>query len=108
MNGSIEFEHETDNELFEVNIKYHYVHYLPATWNDPAEGGGCEDMVFTVTGYVKYENGNVVEDLTNLTPEQEKELTARFTEMVESNFRLSNRIYDACCRDAETPKWDDD
>lgn len=108
MNGKLDHEYDTDEgEIFDLEIEYEYVPYRAATWDDPAEGGGCEEIIFKVTGYRQFdENGNPIQDLEKLTPEQSKELTDKFDKMVNDSQRLQDYFQDLCSKDAEDRRYD--
>lgn len=114
MNGKIEHEYDTEEgEVFDLQIEYSYVPYTPAKltadpyYSEPAEGGGCEEIIFKVVGYRQFdEEGNVVQDLEKLTPEQSKELTAKFDKTVSDSQRLYDYFQDLCNKDAEDRRDD--
>ena len=113
--GSLECEHDTEEgEVFDLEIKYSYVPYVPARItrdpydSEPADGGYCEDIIFKVIGYRQYdEDGNTTLnlELRKLTPEQTKELTAKFEKLLESNNRLDGYFHELCMKDVEG--WED-
>lgn len=86
----MKYDYDTENgEVFKLEIEYEYAPYHPADMNGPAEGGYSEGITFTVIGYRQYnEDGELIIDWPVLTPEIEKELTAKFNAMVDANDRL--------------------
>jgi hypothetical protein len=119
MKGSFTWEHDTEEgETFDLLIEYEYVPYTPARitadpyYSEPADGGGCEEIIYKVTGYRQYdENLNVTLDLETLTPEKSKELTDKFEAMVNKDIKLEDRFHRLCCDDAERamePDYEDD
>jgi len=113
MNGKLDHEYDTEEgEVFNLEIEYEYAPYHPADWNGPAEGGCCEEIIFKVVGYCQTdEDGNVIQDLSKLTPEQSKELTAKFDKMVENNQRIYEYFQEICDAEAEArmqPDYEDD
>lgn len=105
----IEWEHDTEKgECFDLEIEYSYVPYIPASWDEPSEGGGCEEVIYKVVGYRQYdEKYNITQDLDKLTPEQSKELTEKFSL---GDWRLEEKLHRICCEHAERsiqPNWDD-
>jgi hypothetical protein len=112
MNGKMDREYDTEEgEVFDLEIEYEYVPYHPADWNGPAEGGGCEEIIFKVVGYRQFdEDGKLIQDLEKLTPEKSKELTNKFDKMVSNSQRLTDYFQDLCTKDAEDrrePDYDD-
>lgn len=111
MKGTMEHEYDTEEgEVFDLEIEYYYVPYVPATWNDPADGGGCEEIIFKVVGYRQYDDdkGTVTLDWPKLIPEQSKELTDKFDKMVSDSQRLCDYFQDLCNKDAENARDYDD
>jgi hypothetical protein len=115
ISGKLDHEYDTEEgELFELEIEYSYVPYTPAKltadpyYSEPADGGGCEEIIFKVVGYRQYdENNDVTQDLPKLTPEQSKKLTDKFDKMVSDSQRLQNYFQDLCSRDAERSREPD-
>lgn len=109
MKGNMDYEYDTEEgEVFDLEIEYEYVSYTPAIitadpmYSEPADGGYCEEIIYKVVGYRKYdENDNITQDLEKLTPEQSKELTDKFEKMVYDNLRLEDRFQELCNKDVE-------
>lgn len=110
MKGCIDHEYDTEEgEVFDLEIEYHYVPYVPATWTDPADGGGCEEIIFKVVGYRQTDDeGNIILDLPKLTPDQSKGFTDTFDKMVNNNQRLYDYFQDLCTKNAEDKRDDYD
>jgi len=114
MKGSLTYRYEYDleNEVFNLYIEYEYAAYHPADWNGPEEGGCCEEITFTVTGYQKYdEDGQIITDWPALTPEREKELTDRFYKILDEHQPIYDHFQEICDADAEDamqPDYEDD
>jgi hypothetical protein len=116
--GSVECEYDTEEgEAFDLEIKYSYVPYTPARItrdpldSEPAEGGYCEDMIFTVIGYRQYyEDGNTILDLPlrKLTLEQTKEFTIKFEKLVEKENLFYGHFHELCVQDVEDREPDYD
>jgi len=113
----MKWEYDTEEgESFDLEIEYEYVPYTPAVltadpyYSEPEDGGGCEEIIFKVVGYRQYdEDGNITQDLEKLTPEQSKELTAKFDKMVNDSVKLEgyfNRICSKAAEQAMEPDYD--
>lgn len=110
MKGSVACEYDTETgEAFDVLVVYEYVPYSPPVltadpyYSEPADGGGCEEMIYKVTGYRQYnvETGDITLDWEKLTPEQSKELTDKLEVMVKNSLKLEDYFHRMCCQDAE-------
>ena len=104
MKGSLthKYEYDLGNEVFNLYIEWEYAPYHPADWNGPAEGGGCEEIVFEVTGYQQYdEDGQMLIDWPVLTEERTKELTNKFYNILDEHQSIYDHFQEICDAEAE-------
>lgn len=107
--GTICYEFDTeDGEIFDLEIDYDYMPYSPPHltadpyYSEPADGGGCEEIIYKVVGYRQYdENFITTLNMGKLTPEQSKEFTAKVEKLVDKSVQLQRYFNNLCVKDAE-------